>query len=52
MIKMQKFSFSGAGKPFHAKLQINFTLELFLKSISTQIAMEIKLFMVYHLECI
>ena len=32
MIKMQQFSFSGAGKPFYAKLQINFNSELFLKS--------------------
>ena len=33
MIKMQQISFSGAGKPFNAKLQINFTSELFLKLI-------------------
>ena len=26
MIKVQQFSFSGAGKPFYAKLQINFTI--------------------------
>ena len=39
MIKMQQFSFSGAGKPFYAKFQINFTSELFLKSINTNIFM-------------
>ena len=33
MIKMQKLSFSGFWKPVYAKLQINFTSELFLKSI-------------------
>ena len=37
MIKMQKFSFSGFGKPVYAKLQINFTSELFLKSIKKNI---------------
>ena len=41
---MQQFSFSGAGKTFYAKLRINFTLELFLKSINTHILNEIKLF--------
>ena len=35
---MQKFSFSGFGKPVYAKLQINFTSEeLFLKSINDDI---------------
>ena len=48
MIKMQQFLFSGAGKPFYAKLQIHLTLELFLKSIITHILMLIKL-LVDHL---
>ena len=39
MIKMQQFSFSGAGKHFYAELQINFTSELFLKSINVHIFM-------------
>ena len=49
MIKMQKFSFSGAGKPFDAKLQINITPELFLVSINTHIVKYIML-LVDHLE--
>ena len=46
---MQQLSFSGAGKLFYAKLQINFTLELFLTSINAHIAMSIKL-LVDHLQ--
>ena len=37
---MQKFSFSGFGEPVYAKLQINFTSELFLKSIKKNIFMQ------------
>ena len=43
MIKMQQLSFSGDGKPFYAKLQTNFSSELFLKSINTHVVMYIKL---------
>ena len=46
---MQQLLFSGAGKPFYAKLQINFTSEIFLMSINTHIAMLIKM-LVDHLE--
>ena len=39
MIKMQQLSFSGAGKPFYAKLRINFTYDFFQKPINTYIVM-------------
>ena len=39
MIKMQLLSFTGAEKPFCAKLEINSTSELFLKSINTHVFM-------------
>ena len=44
MIITHQFSFSGTGKQFYAELQINFTSELFLKSINTHHFMKIKLF--------